>query len=320
MIFPFYFHFWTSYLNSILKREQFDIIHIHDLPLAKIGYNLSLKYNLRFVLDLHENYPYLLKEARHINTPLGRLFFSLPQWLNYEKQMLQKADVIISVIEEQKQRFTSIGGDEKRTFVVPNTPIVEEIKVNSIVKSEAKTTFIYAGNIDQSRGLELAMEAFKEVTKRHKGIKLQIIGDGKILPELKLYVEKERLDRFVEFLGWKPYSKMMEYISMADIALLPQLKSVNSDFGIPNKLFQYMLSGKPVIASNCSAVSRIVKETHSGLIFRNQDKTELIKAIEVAIQNRAMMMEMGASGRKWVLEKYNWDLAAQELLKAYNSL
>ena len=315
--YPLYFNFWRKYLNSILTNEKYDVIHIHDLPLAKVGSELALKYNIPFVLDLHENYPYLLKEAQHINTPLGQILFSFKQWLDYEKQMLDKADVVLSVIEEQKGRFVEVGAEEDKIFVLPNTPIIEDIELDRMPNRDPKFSFIYAGNIDSTRGLELTIDALKEIYVSNKDISLKVIGDGKILPNLKKYVEESGMSKAVEFLGWQPLSEIYRYLRKVDVALLPQLKNTNSDYGIPNKLFQYMLAAKPVIASDCAAVKRIVKETRCGLIFKDRNVDSLREMLEFAIQNQARMIEMGKSGRAYVLSKYNWDATAQNLIKAY---
>lgn len=74
--FPIYFNFWRHFLNQLFEKHSFNFIHIHDLPLAKVGYEFGKKYAIPFYLDLHENWPDYVREARHTNTLLGRLLSS----------------------------------------------------------------------------------------------------------------------------------------------------------------------------------------------------------------------------------------------------
>ncbi len=56
LLLPFYFRFWRSFLEPILRNGNYHVIHIHDLPLSKVGYELSGKYKLKLVCDQHEFY------------------------------------------------------------------------------------------------------------------------------------------------------------------------------------------------------------------------------------------------------------------------
>ena len=73
--FPFYFNFWRKYLKSIFKTYTFDVVHVHDLPLAQIGYETARRYNIPFVLDLHENFPVLLRISSHTKKILARFLY-----------------------------------------------------------------------------------------------------------------------------------------------------------------------------------------------------------------------------------------------------
>ena len=71
-----YFNFWRRFLKGLFLAHSFDAIHIHDLPLAKVGYEFSRKEGIPFTLDLHENWPSLLNISTHTNTFLGKILSS----------------------------------------------------------------------------------------------------------------------------------------------------------------------------------------------------------------------------------------------------
>jgi glycosyltransferase involved in cell wall biosynthesis len=150
--FPLYFNFWFSYLKNILNEKQIDAIHIHDLPLAKVGYNLSRQYDMKFVLDLHENWPLLLDLSPHTKTIIGRILSSQKQWLKYENKYAALADGLIVVAEEMKQRLLSKGVTNKNIAVVPNTSNVDIFDRFKNFKPDPKyITLYYAGGITQHR-------------------------------------------------------------------------------------------------------------------------------------------------------------------------
>ena len=102
---PFYFNFWRKHIHSIIKKEKVEAIHIHDLPLARIGYEMKVKYDIKFTLDLHENWPAYLSVSKHTNSAIGKILSSNLQWQDYEIKYCNKADNIIVVVDEARNRL-----------------------------------------------------------------------------------------------------------------------------------------------------------------------------------------------------------------------
>jgi len=93
--FPLYFNFWRRYIKNILCNYKIDAIHVHDLPLGCIGREFSKKFKVKFVLDLHENWPALLAISTHTNTFLGKLkviFKAARSFLNTNTSNLSQLD------------------------------------------------------------------------------------------------------------------------------------------------------------------------------------------------------------------------------------
>ena len=87
-------------MSNLFESEQFDNIHVHDLPLAKVVFEFANKHNCKFVIDLHENLPTLLSVATNAQSLLSKLLSNNKQWEKYELTYCNKADNIIVVIEE----------------------------------------------------------------------------------------------------------------------------------------------------------------------------------------------------------------------------
>ena len=314
MISPHYFNFWRKFINSLLKNGKFDVIHIHDLPLAKVGKEMAEKYNLFFVLDLHENWPALLQISSHTKTPLGRLLSYNFLWKKYEKKYCKKADKIIVVIEESKNRLVDLGISEKKIHIVSNTLNINHFKTYHAFNLDNNYfTILYSGGINKHRGLQVAI---KGLTCLPQHVRMWITGTGSYVEKLKEYTKKLNINKRVSFLGWIPVTNMGAYFSEANAFLIPHLKSSHTDTTIPHKLFQYMYSQKPIIASNCTPIERIVKENQCGIIYKYDDPNDFCKKVKLLMNNKVIINTKNAHER--VLKKYNWKNDAQELLRVYN--
>ncbi len=315
--FPFYFNFWRSFLKKLFLSKQFDAIHIHDLPLAKVGLEFGRKFGIPCTLDLHENWPALLKISTHTKTPLGKLLSSDAQWEKYEIRSCAEADHVIVVVEEAKERLEKLGIDTDKIKIVSNTlnfhhftPPLEQLDLKI-------TTLLYAGGINRHRGLQHVIRGMKYLRGLKKPIQLQILGSGSYLETLKQIAEEEGVSDMVRFLGWKNYQEMQYYFGRSDICLIPHLKNPHTDSTIPHKLFQYMYAGKPVIVSDCKPIERIVKETNCGLVYPYDQPEEFAHCVKQLIENPDLYTSCKYNGQKAVKERYHWKKDSEILCSVY---
>jgi glycosyltransferase involved in cell wall biosynthesis len=88
---------------------------------------------------------------------------------------------------------------------------------------------------------------------------------------------------------------------------------------VPNKLFDYMSKGKPVIVSNAKPVERIVREEQCGIVFKDRDSEDLARAI-VTLKPESIRTAMGQRGRDAIARKYNWAIDEQRLCNALEAV
>ncbi len=317
--FPFYFNFWSEFIQSLLAKKKFDAIHIHDLPLAKVGYELSRKYNIKFVLDLHENWPVLLDLSPHTKTFLGRVLSSQKQWLKYETKYASLADGLIVVAEEMKQRLLARGVINKHIAVVPNTSGIDIFEKYRHIRPDPDfITLYYAGGITNHRGLDVVIKGIANI-QLNDNFRFWIIGKGRNEPVLKKLVRDLKLENKVFFLGWKSPREVMEHLFRSDIAVIPHLKNEHTDNTSPNKIFHYMLAQKPILSSNCNYLEKIIKETGAGLIYSDTDSEEFSALLSRLISDEKMRFRFGENGLKAAKEKYNWENTSKPLVKLYKT-
>lgn len=315
--FGFYFRFWKRFLREIFANHSFNAIHIHDLPLAKIGFEFSKKYQLKFILDLHENWHALLEISTHTQTFLGKLLCSIPQWEKYEKEYVARADRIIVVVDEMKERVVKLGVLPEKISVVANTLNLKLFNFPEPLKDHNHVTLVYGGGVNYHRGLQYALRAIPLLKEKVPNIRLWIIGGGSYLENLKTEAASLSISSYVTFWGWKKQHELLELVSQSDYAIIPHISSAQTEAGLPHKLFQYMYAGIPILASDCAPVQRIISETGTGLIFRNKDAESFAETLLNLISDKSFREQIPENGRKWVQEKYNWNRDAEFLVELY---
>ncbi len=312
---PVYFRFWKKFILSILEKNTFNFIHIHDLPLAKVGRHFQRSHGLQLIVDLHENWPAFVKISGHTRTLSGRILSPVFLWRRYEKRMLQSADGIVVVVNEARDRLLKLLPGKNNIHVVSNTINLEAIQVKPSV-SHDDIILYYAGGINYHRGLQNVVRAIH--VSRNPLIKFWILGDGSYKQTLIDLVDDLHLKDQVIFKGYQPFKKVMEMLGESDYALIPHLKNEHTDSTIPHKLFQYMYLAKPVIASDCLPIKRIVEETGAGFVYPAYD-TEYLGDLLKKLRPQ-QYHKMAENGKKAVLQKYNWSNDSKILIDMYKKL
>lgn len=317
--FPVYFNYWRKFVKSLYAQIPFEAIHVHDLPLARVGYEAKCKYGVRFILDLHENWPVLLQLSTHTNTLLGKLLSSNSQWIRYEKEMCCKADTVIVVVDEAKTRVSALGVDPEKIAVVSNTLDIGQF--DPIERKEFKTDkfrMLYVGGINYHRGIQYVIEAIAILKKKGIEVHFDLVGNGSYLNEIKRLINDLQVQDNVTVHGYKHYTQICDIYEAANVALIPHVKSGHTDNTIPHKIFQYLYAGIPMIVSNCDPLVRIVNETVGGVSYHYDQPKELAEVIEHFYTHPELLSDYIHKGRQAVLEKYNWQVDGKKLREVYN--
>lgn len=323
-IFNLYPIFWSIQIKKFIVEKKIEVLHVHDLWMLNSVYRSNKKFNLPVVADLHENFVHALNHYRFANTFPGNILISKKKWKQSELEWTQKANQVITVIEEAVDRYISIGVQEERITVVPNYLNMEKflslpLDENTVHKFKESFTVTYVGGFDTHRGLESVIKSIPLLIKRIENLKIVMVGSGSNFDSLLLLAQKLHAENYISFEGWRPHELLPSYIKGSDICLIPHLKTEHTDNTIPHKLFQYMFFEKPVIVSNCNPLVRIINETNAGLIYDSDNEIDLSEKIISLYNASYLMKEMGKKGKEAVISKYNWEIAAKELNKVYSN-
>lgn len=176
---------------------------------------------------------------------------------------------------------------------------------------------MYTGIVSHERGLEVAIKSLAILKTELPSVLLMLVGEGPALNDLKELVNKLNVEDYIEFIKWPGHDKISNYMLAANVCIIPQPSNAFINSGVPNKLFEYMSQEKTILVSDAKPMSRIVRETNAGRIFKSNDEIDFAKKIiELSQSNEPF----GTNGRKGVESKYNWDNDSKVLLELYDSI
>lgn len=323
LLFPFYFNYWRKFLKSIFNKYKFDAIHLHDLPLAKVAKEFSIKYKIPFVLDLHENRPEIMKLYDHVRTFPGNIIISIKRWNEYQKRYTKLADKLILITNEAKIDYLSkYDLNSQKIAVIPNFVDLEDINSISfdteiLNKYKERFVVVYFGDTGLRRGTATIIQA-ANLLKEHKDIHFLIIGKSREDRNLKRLISELDLSN-IELMGWIPYNKAVSYIKASKIGLCPFLRNTHHDTTYANKMFQYMVFGKPIIVSDCTSQKNLIKKEECGSVFEAENADDLAERI-IAMKQSPKYIELSDNSYYAVINKYNWKNAVEHLITLYREL
>lgn len=303
---------WRLYRLAV--REDADVYHFHDPELMIVG--LLLKFRGKKVIwDVHEHYPNAILDKFYLARPL-RCVISKSFDL-FERAVARFYDYVIYTTPFVGERYQRMG---VRSGRVENYPILE---LSTAFERNPQDKIIYLGAMSKTRGLLEVIEAFSLVAKERPSWELCLVGSSRpksFEQEMKDLAARRGVGSNVKFIEWVPYEEKERLSSQAAMGVITFLPYSNNTSCLPNKLFDYMLVGLPVIASDFPLYREVVEPAQCGLIVDPSKPEEIARAMEHLIEHPEEARRMGENGRRAVLEKYNWEKESERLLRIYEAV
>ncbi|NPA71831.1 MAG: glycosyltransferase family 4 protein [Gammaproteobacteria bacterium] len=214
-----------------------------------------------------------------------------------------------------------------RPLVIMNTPSLSMIDINedfrnintlrkSLNINNNEPIILYQGGFSSNRGLENLVHA---MTYIDKGI-LVFLGWGPLEAHLRRLSEKLNLTNRVFFHPPVPQAELLHYTKGATVGVIPyRATSLNNYYSTPNKLFEYLMAGIPVVASDFPELRRIIKKYHIGLTFDPEDPKSIADAINTLLTNSRLYRQMKNNINEAIVH-FNWEREAQKLLDLYKNI
>ena len=296
---------WHIYREAV--RQNADVYHLQNIELIPVGWLLKL-HGKRILYDVREDMPADLRDKYYI-----------PRWARgpvaltadiAEKVSARVLDGVVAATPHIGTRFPA-----KKTVVVQNFPILDEEFPPSVPYLQREPLAIYIGSISPVRGLPELIDAVGELPE-HMFVRLAIGGEFDP-PELEQQVRQSRGWKRVEYLGWQNRNGLLSLLTRARIGVIPFLPAENHILAQPIKLFEYMLAGLPIVATDLKRQAEIIRGARCGILVPPGNPKAMADAIQWLLENPQEAQMMGQRGREAALSTYNWGTQEQLLLEMY---
>jgi glycosyltransferase involved in cell wall biosynthesis len=312
----FVLHEWR--LARRLRALRPTVLHAHDtnalVPVALTARRLGIKY----VYDAHDLWLGRPRRGR------GRLYFALSQLYHglVERLLIPHAAATITVsppiVEHLRRRYRL-----RVVHLVPNYPEVgppvERRELRGLPGGDAidpnRPIVLYLGGLMGGRGLEQLVDAIGLLPD----VQLVMLGTG---AERGRLLERAAA-RGASVVVLPPVApELVEaYAASADVGVSPIVPScLNYRYSLPNKLFQYMAAGIPVVASDFPQVREVVEGSGAGVVVDTTRPEAIADGIRRVLGDLTVAAAMGARGRAAVEDRYNWSSSAAALREAYGAV
>ncbi len=286
-----------------------DIYHFHDPELIPIGLRLKRRGKV-VIFDAHEDLPKQLLGKPYLNPFLLRIL----SWTfsAYERYACPKFDVVVTATPFIRDKFVAMGC---KSVDINNFPMIGELDA-AVPWADKRREVCYVGGVSSIRG---ARELVATCNELKSDARLNLVGG---ISEAGLEAEMRAIpgwDR-VNAIGVVGRDGVREILGRSLAGLVTFYPLPNHVDAQPNKMFEYMSSGLPVIASNFPLWKQIVEGNQCGLCVDPLDPGAIAEAIEYVVSHPDEARAMGERGKKAVYEKYNWGAEAVKLTSLYQSL
>ncbi len=291
----FFYAEYNIRLFLYLLLAKADLLVSNDLDTLLPNYLIHKLKGKPIVYDSHE---YFTEVPELVSRPrIQRV------WKSIESRIFPNLEDVFTVNDSIADLFEKDYG--LRPKVVRNIPIKRDLKITATrselgLADHKKILILQGSGINIHRGSEEMVEAMRYLS----GVILLIVGGGDVIDTLKKMAKEEGINGKVIFLPKQPYDKLIQYTAVADLGLtLDKNTNLNYRFSLPNKLFDYIHAGVPVISSDLPEIRKIIDEYEIGDFIPDHNPKEIAKKIEEVLANEDLL-------EKW---KKNINFAARNL-------
>ncbi len=177
---------------------------------------------------------------------------------------------------------------------------------------------VAVGRLDPIKGFDVLVDAIGELHREGRAVRLRIIGQGPLEPELRARVARQGLESAVELVGALPQVEVRAALYRASIFALPSVVTPTGDRdGIPVSLMEAMAAGTPVVSTRVSGIPELVEDGHEGLVVPERDPHALARALARLLDDPVFGDRMALAARDKVTREFDAAREARKLLALF---
>jgi glycosyltransferase involved in cell wall biosynthesis len=308
---PLKFIHYNLKLFFFLIFKPLEILHCHDLWILPAVYSLRLFKKCRVVYDAHEYFEGL--EIFNKNKIRKNI------WMLVEKKAVARIDVLVTVSEPIARLYKQKYPGVKHIEVIRNLP-KKEITSDALISDKWPVTnkkiIVFQGHFKPGRGLLKLIEAMASID----GALLVLIGGGELEGEIQKKITFLDVESKVLIIGYIPTNQLIPTASKADLGVvLFEPTSINYRYALPNKFFEYIMAGIPVLASNIETFVEYLGTYKIGKTVDSQNVKDIAETIKIMLADEEQSTQWKKNSRH-ASNTLNWENESLKLKQIYEKI
>jgi len=299
----FYLFFGLIATIRRIKKTKYDIIHVNwPFPQGIFGVVGKWLTKDRLVLTF-----YGAEFALANRIPLGKTLIRF---------VLKYADRVIAISTFTKRKILEIKPVPVK--VIPFASGITMVgKMKKPEKKKSSKNILFVGRLIERKGVTYLIKAMPIVLKSLNA-RLDIVGSGPLFSNLKIEIEKNKLEKNVFLHGKVSEKKLVDFYRNCDVFVLPAIKDKWGDTeGLGVVLLEAMSFKKPVIATRVGGITDIVKNNLTGILVPQKNSYLLAKAIIKILTNQKLSKKLTEGGYQYLKKNFNWEKILCQIAEIY---
>ncbi len=299
---------------SLLKP---DLIHMHDPELLLLIPEYCHKNKIKCIYDIHEDYRNTIRNNSGLF--VGALLSIIYDII--EKKAMKKISGTIHVTNQISEKYKHYNIPSAVVRNLPDTENIISLMTNSPYDKK-NNKLVYSGSLEQRSLFHLA-DAVMELSKKYDDVKVCMIGEfrwEKTKKDLIEYWRKRNVLQRLEIFPRIERNIFLQKLNEFVVGLVLFWPSKNVQLALPNKMFEYMAAGLPIIVPDCPNHRELVVNHKCGVFCDTTNSNSIYQAIDSLLNNKEESLKMGIRGREACLKYYNAKVDFSKLLDLYGEV
>jgi glycosyltransferase involved in cell wall biosynthesis len=305
------------YAVVLLGRNRYDLIHSHE-EAAFWSVVLSKVFHTRHVYDMHSSLPQQLASFPRWNPwPFCRLFEVLERWV------IHTCDAVITIGVDLEQRVMEIN-PEAKTVLIENLAVQTDDagsrptsahQLREKLRLDDRLVVVYTGNFEHYQGLDLLLKSARIVKDYCPEVLFVIVGgEPQQVKHWQGQANASGLQDSVLFTGTVPLSEAIAYLDLAEILVSPRIERTS----VPLKIYSYLHSGKPIVATDLAAHSQVLNDEIAVLVAPTEEA--FAEGILTLAQSAGLRKRLGLRGQQFATRSFKPADQLAKLDRVYREL
>lgn len=308
------FFLFIKFINLMFKKH-YDVVHAVEES-AFMAMTVCPFFRVQYICDMDSSMASQLVEkfaALKIIEPLLKFLEALP---------IRNARLVIAVCDSLAD--TAKKSRKEGVFILKDVSLVQasSAKTKNLVSEDLRAHLkikgyiaMYIGNLESYQGIDLLMDAANKLLAERTDAHIVIIGGSdKDIKKYKAEVLRRGFEANFHVIGTRPVAEIGNYMKQADILISPRIKGENT----PMKIYSYLDSGVPVIATDLPTHTQVMTNDISYLV--KPEPVPMAKAIVDLIEHPDLCQKLSVNARKYIKKEHSYAVFKKTLYSIYDKL